>query len=144
MFEGGRLDGNFDAAIGRRDQAALGYRKAVLGALREVEDALALVEFSRQQQQALLSQQEALTDTLHHATNRYREGYSPYLEQIDAARALLGGQLTLIQAKSDQLASEVVLHQALSGGWIAAGDRAPGPGGSKATPVLPLIAIPVV
>ena len=82
---------------------------------------------SRQQQQALLSQQEALTDTLHHATNRYREGYSPYLEQIDAARALLGGQLTLIQAKSDQLASEVVLHQALSGGWIAAGDRAPGP-----------------
>ena len=39
------------------------------------------------------------------ATNRYREGYSPYLEQLDAQRGLLGAQLSLIQLRSDALSA---------------------------------------
>ncbi|HEX5389010.1 MAG TPA: TolC family protein, partial [Burkholderiaceae bacterium] len=104
----------------RRDQAALAYKKTVLSAFKEVEDALAGIARLDEQQQALLAQQAALTDTVAHASRRYREGYSPYLEQIDAERALLAVQLNLIQARADHLQAEVALHQALGGGWARA------------------------
>lgn len=120
LFEGGRLEGQFGVATARRDQAALVYKKTVLGAFKEVEDALAGIARLDEQQQALRAQQAALTDTVAHASRRYREGYSPYLEQIDAERALLGVQLSLIQARADHLQAEVALHQALGGGWAGA------------------------
>ena len=46
LFEAGRLRAQADAATARRDQAAYAYRKAVLTAFREVEDALAAVALS--------------------------------------------------------------------------------------------------
>ena len=43
---------------------------------------------------------DQLGDALRHARNRYRAGYTPYIEQVDAQRALLGVELSLVQAKS--------------------------------------------
>jgi outer membrane protein TolC len=71
------------------------------------------------------AQQDALAEGLRLATNRYREGYSPYLEQLDAQRGLLGAQLSLIQLRSDAQTARVQLFQAMGGGWQrcpAAGD----------------------
>jgi len=116
IFSGGRLEGQFDAATAQRDQAAFAYRKAVLTAFREVEDQLALIDRLGAQEQALLAQRAAVAEVLRHATNRYRAGYSPYLEQIDAQRALLSVDLALIQLRADRLTSYVALYQALGGG----------------------------
>ncbi|WP_374391617.1 efflux transporter outer membrane subunit [Sphingopyxis sp.] len=116
IFSGGRLEGQFDAATAQRDQAAFAYRKAVLIAFREVEDQLALIDRLGAQEQALLAQRAAVAEVLRHATNRYRAGYSPYLEQIDAQRALLSVDLALIQLRADRLTSYVALYQALGGG----------------------------
>ena len=60
-------------------------------------------------------QREAVADALRHATNRYRAGYSPYLEQIDAQRALLSVELAILQVRSDRLTAHVALYQALGG-----------------------------
>ena len=116
LFQGGRLQGQFDAATAQRDQAAFGYRRAVLTAFREVEDQLAVIDRLGTQETALLAQRAAVADTLRHATNRYRAGYSPYLEQIDAQRALLAVDLALIQLRSDRLTAYVALYQAIGGG----------------------------
>lgn len=116
LFQGGRLQGQFDAATAQRDQAAFGYRRAVLTAFREVEDQLAVIDRLNAQETALLAQRAAVADALRHATNRYRAGYSPYLEQIDAQRALLTVDLALIQLRTDRLTSYVALYQALGGG----------------------------
>jgi multidrug efflux system outer membrane protein len=56
---------------------------------------------------------------LRHAGNRYRAGYSSYLEQLDAERNLLSAELALLQATSDELNGLVALSQALGGGWTA-------------------------
>lgn len=117
LFEGGRLEGQFGIATARRDQAALAYKKTVLGAFKDVEDAMAGIARLDEQRQALMIQQDALVETVAHASRRYREGYSAYLEQIDAERALLGVRLSLIQTRADHLQAEVALHQALGGGW---------------------------
>jgi multidrug efflux system outer membrane protein len=116
IFQGGRLQGQFDAATAQRDQAAFAYRKTVLTAFREVDDQLALIDRLGAQEQALLAQRAAVAEVLRHATNRYRAGYSPYLEQIDAQRALLAVDLALIQLRTDRLTAAVALYQALGGG----------------------------
>lgn len=117
IFEGGRLTAQADAAGAQRDQAAFAYRRTALTAFREVEDALAAVRLVDQQILFAQSQRDALAEGLRLATNRYREGYSPYLEQLDAQRGLLGAELSLIQLRADALSARVQLFQAMGGGW---------------------------
>jgi NodT family efflux transporter outer membrane factor (OMF) lipoprotein len=117
LFEGGRLRAQADTAAARRDQAAYLYRKVALSSFREVEDALAAVQRTSEQELALRQQRDALARALVQATNRYRAGYSSYLEQLDAQRGLLSADLSLVQANSDRLTAAVSLFQALGGGW---------------------------
>lgn len=117
LFEGGRLRAGVETTAARRDQAAFAYRKAALTAFREVEDALANVASLNRQREAAEAQRSAIADALRHATNRYRAGYSSYLEELDAQRALLSADLNLVQLRSDQMTAMVTLFQALGGGW---------------------------
>lgn len=125
LFRGGQLEGQFDAATARRDQAALAYKKTVLTAFKEVEDNLSTIAYLNEQQQALQGQLAAARDALRHATNRYREGYTSHLEQIDAQRQVLAIQLAQIQLQADALQARVGLHQALGGGWEKAAPTNP-------------------
>jgi NodT family efflux transporter outer membrane factor (OMF) lipoprotein len=127
LFQGGRLTAQANAAAARRDQAAFAYRRAALTAFREVEDALAAVQRTAEQEQALSAQRNALADALRLATNRYRAGYSPYLEQLDAQRGLLAAELSLAQVRADRLNAVVSLYQALGGGWDAGSLSPPAP-----------------
>ena len=115
IFQGGRLQAQLDGATAQRDQAAWAYRSTVLGAFREVEDRMAILANLGEQQTALEAQQSAVADALRHARNRYRAGYTPYIEQVDAQRALLGVELSLVQAKADELTTLVGLYQAVGG-----------------------------
>lgn len=117
IFQGGRLTTQADAAGAQRDQAAFAYRRTALTAFREVEDALAAVRLIDAQIAFARSQRDALAEGLRLATNRYREGYSPYLEQLDAQRGLLGAELSLIQLRADALSARIQLFQAMGGGW---------------------------
>ncbi len=117
IFQGGRLTAQADAAGAQRDQAAFAYRRTALTAFREVEDALAAVRLIDRQILSAQSQRNALAEGLRLATNRYREGYSPYLEQLDAQRGLLGAELSLIQLRADALSARIQLFQAMGGGW---------------------------
>jgi multidrug efflux system outer membrane protein len=115
LFQGGRLTGQFDVATAQCDQAAYAYRRTVLTAFREVEDQLSNIDRLNAQHQALEAQRVAVADALRHAINRYRAGYSPYLEQVDAQRALLSVETALLQLQSDRLTAYVALYQALGG-----------------------------
>lgn len=117
IFNGGRIQAQVDTAAARRDQAAFGYQRVVLTALREVEDNLSAVVRTREQRVHLEAQRTALADALFHAARRYREGYSSYLEQLDAQRGVLAADLALVQARSDELSALVALSQAMGGGW---------------------------
>lgn len=117
LFEGGRLRANVEGAAARRDQAAFAYQRAALTAFREVEDTLAAVDRLAAQRVRLEAQRVALADALRHATNRYRAGYATYLEQLDAQRALLNSELSLVQLRTDQVNALIALYQAMGGGW---------------------------
>ena len=117
LFQGGRLRAGAEIAGAQRDQAAFSYRKIALGAFRDVEDALAATHHTEQQAIILERQRIAAAEGLRLATNRYRAGYAPYLEQLDAQRNLLAVELALVQARADALTARVLLFQAMGGGW---------------------------
>lgn len=123
ILNAGRLQAQADAAAARRDQAALAYARAALTAFREVEDNLAAIARLEDQRSHLAAQRAAAADALRHAQNRFQAGYSPYLEVVDAQRALLSIDLNVVQADADQLNARVGLYQAVGGGWSAPGVR---------------------
>lgn len=120
LFEGGRLTAEAEKAGAQRDEAAFAYRGTVLAAFREVEDALASAQHYDEQLAIVKAQRDTLVETLRIATNRYREGYTTYLDQLDAQRGLLSAQLSVVQIRASALSARVQLYQAMGGGWSAA------------------------
>jgi multidrug efflux system outer membrane protein len=117
IISAGRLEAGRDAAVAKRDQTAFTYRTTALTAFKEVEDPLQAVRRDEEQEQALIAQRDSLARALKLATDRYRVGYSPYLDQLDAQRGLLTAQLALVRARVDRLNALVTLYRSLRGGW---------------------------
>jgi len=117
LFQGGRLSAQADIAASRRDQAAFAYRRTVLVAFQEVEDARAAIAAAARQEAVLAAQRDVLADAFTLASSRYRAGYASYLDQLDAQRNLLNAELGIVQARADRLGATVQLYRALGGGW---------------------------
>lgn len=135
IFDGGRLRTQVDISRSRQRELVEVYRKAILTALKEVEDALgntardANLETAQRQ---ILGQAER---TLRLAELRYREGADDLLSVLDAQRTLFSTQDQLAQLRQSRLADAVGLYRALGGGWQAptAGPTSPAPCASTPT-----------
>jgi len=125
LFDGGRLDAQYDAATAQRDQAAYAYRGAVLGAFAEVENALVGTLRLQEQLDGATRRRAVLARSLGYAQDRYQAGYSSYLEQLDAQRNLYQTEIEVINLRQSQLQNRVALYQALGGGWQAPPDSEP-------------------
>ena len=68
----------------QRDEAAFAYRGVALKAFQEVEDTLASIQRLDERRQALAEEVDAYATALRVSTERYQDGYAPYLDQIDA------------------------------------------------------------
>jgi multidrug efflux system outer membrane protein len=100
------------------NQAAVAqYRKSVLTAFQEVEDALVAVQKTREQQTALEQQVEALQSAYNLADVRYQGGRASYLDKLTAQRALFESEIGLARTRRAQLKSVVQLYKVLGGGW---------------------------
>jgi multidrug efflux system outer membrane protein len=105
------------ATEAKAQQAALQYEKAIVNALREVEDALIAVQKSREQREALEQQVAALQSAFRFAEQRYQGGRSSYLDMLTSQRSLFESELALARTLQGQLVSVVQLYTALGGGW---------------------------
>ena len=117
IFDSGRRHAMIDNATARRNEAAFAYRKAALSAFQGVEDALASVRYLNDQRTAAEAQVVSQKRTRDIAHKRFQDGYSTYLNELDAQRGLLSAQLSLAQAQTDWLTAHVSLYQAMGGGW---------------------------
>ena len=120
IFQGGRNRANLQRSRAAFDEAVAAYRGRVLVAFREVEDGLAAVVRDAEQDEALVREHEAVDRALHLSTQRYREGYANYLDQLDAQRNLLSVELALVQSRLDRFNAATNLFQAVGGGWSPA------------------------
>ncbi|WP_294255589.1 efflux transporter outer membrane subunit [uncultured Comamonas sp.] len=127
LFNGGRLQGQFDAASAQRDQAAYAYRGVVIKAFGDVETALVSSQQLQAQWEHAKEREKVLGRTLGFAKDRYEAGYASYLEELDAQRNLFAVQQEVLRLRQSQLENAVALYQALGGGWQLADTAAPQP-----------------
>ena len=117
IFDGGTNKANYQASIGRRDEALANYRNTLLVALREVEDALVDHKGLATSRIALDHALSSSRETQHLSQERYDKGLSSYLEVVDAGRTVLRVQLVLDQVDAQQRITLAALAKALGGGW---------------------------
>ncbi|WP_312255559.1 efflux transporter outer membrane subunit [Stutzerimonas nitrititolerans] len=123
IFDAGRLEAGVNIAIAQRDQAAFAYRAAAMEAFSEVENSLSAEGNLRQQIERVEARRAVLERSLTLAEDRYRAGYSSYLETLDAQRNLFNTELTAVQLRERQLNALIDLYQVLGGGWQVADQR---------------------
>jgi NodT family efflux transporter outer membrane factor (OMF) lipoprotein len=123
LFSGGRLEAQYEAAGSQRDQAAFAYRRTVLTAFSEVENALAGVPRLAEQVDHAVQRRDILGRSLGYAHDRYQAGYASYLEELDAQRNLYQVEINLVTLRRTQFENMIGLYRALGGGWTAGGVR---------------------
>jgi outer membrane protein TolC len=106
-----------DISQSQRNQALYAYEKTVRNAFAEVNNSLDAITRYQEQLTELLAQQDVAQETLRIAQNRYRNGYSSYLDVLDAQRTLFSVQTSVVQVKNNLLLAQIDLYRALGGGW---------------------------
>lgn len=124
LFDGGRRQADVARARGLYEERVAQYRKTVLQAFREVEDALVSMRTLDERIVHQRSAEEASSRVALSAKARFDEGDVDYLFVVDAERTLLRNRQTLIQAEGERARATVDLVRALGGGWEAAGATA--------------------
>ena len=130
IFDGGRLRGQVDFAAARERELVETYRRSILAALTDVENALVAANRTAVQEQLQTQVREGAQRTLRLAEIRYREGVSDLLSVLDAQRTLFQAQDLLAQIRLARLAASVALYRALGGGWEAP-ERSPATASSE-------------
>lgn len=117
LFRAGSIDAVVAGADARKAQAAAQYAQAVQGAFKDVHDALNAISSSEALVVTADKRIAALREVLRLANLRYSNGYSSYLEVLNAQRDLSQAESGVIDAKRAQLAGVVALYKAVGGGW---------------------------
>lgn len=117
LFAGGRVKNGMRLSESRRVELLENYRKTILVALQEVDDALNRRAITRQQEnnQHEIVMQAELSLTL--AEIGYREGASDLQTVLDSQRSFFQAQDALVQLRLARMKAAVDLYKALGGGW---------------------------
>ena len=120
IFDSGRREARVDQATAKQKQALAQYQAAIQNAFREVNDALVNRRLNAAREQALSSSANSAKNALSVAENRYKAGYSAYLDVLDAQRVYNEASSSAIQAKQATFLATVELFKALGGDWKGA------------------------
>ncbi len=93
------------------------YRRTVMAAFEEVENALVNLDSHKKQRVELQQQVESLSVVATQTQAQLREGLVSQLELFETERSLLGAQLALLANHQQLLSDTVTLYKALGGGW---------------------------
>ena len=101
----------------RTEVAENEYRRVVMAAFEEVENALVNLKAHRRQRVELQQQSERLGVVAAQVQAQMKEGMVSQLEVFESERTLLAAQLALLANHQQILSDTVTLYKALGGGW---------------------------
>ncbi|AIF48285.1 fusaric acid resistance protein FusA [Dyella japonica A8] len=125
IFDGGRLQGQYGAAVAGYDAAVESYNQSVILAMQQVADqVVSLQSLATQQQQA---EQAVASATAAHdlALQGYRSGITEFLNVIATEATLLRDRQQLAGIQARRLDSWALLMQAIGGGLEGGTDATP-------------------
>lgn len=120
IFDGGRREAELARGHALYDERVAQYRKTVLHAFGEVEDALAAMRTLDERIVHQHGAEQASSRAARSAQSRFDEGDVDYLVVVDAERTRLRSRQALIQTQGERARATVALVRALGGGWQSA------------------------
>jgi multidrug efflux system outer membrane protein len=117
LFKGGALEGGIELARGQYDEQTALYRKAVVSAFADVEDALAAVEMETRRETAQTAVVTSARKAYDIAQAQLYSGTVDILTVLNTQRSLFQAQDLLAQARLGHAQAVVGLFKALGGGW---------------------------
>ncbi len=117
LFDFGTMDAAIQTSDFQTREALWNYRKVVMNAVREVDDALQNYDAERSRLQNLSRALTAAQRAYTLAKQRYDRGIIDFLNVLDAERQLFTLQDELTQSQEQTVTQFIALCKALGGGW---------------------------
>lgn len=112
----GRIRAGIDLAEARQQEAYLAFEKTVLEALRETETALTRYLKEEVRRQTLARSVADHRESVRLSQLRYQEGVIPFLDVLDAQRALYAADIELARSEAATSTNLIAVYKALGGG----------------------------
>jgi NodT family efflux transporter outer membrane factor (OMF) lipoprotein len=117
LFEGGQLRGQLRLRRAQQKQAAIDYRRTVLKAWQEIDDALTGYNADQNQRARIEDAVAENKVAVATAQAQYAQGAADFLNVLNADDALLASESALVQATTGTGVAIARIYTALGGGW---------------------------
>jgi multidrug efflux system outer membrane protein len=118
IFTAGRISSQVKVTEAVQQQYLYQYQQTIQIAFGEVNDALADQNLTRKQLEALNQRVLSLRTYADLARLRFDNGYSSYIEVLDAERSLFDVELSYVQTQGTLFQALINLYKAMGGGWV--------------------------
>ncbi len=119
IFDAGRIAGTVEQKRARWDELAQTYRKAVVSAFSDVENALIAVEKTAEEVEAQKVSESTARRAFVIAQEQMAGGIVDVTSVLNTQKTLFSAQDALIQARLAHLQAVIGLYKAMGGGWSA-------------------------
>lgn len=123
IFKGGAIYGQVKSAEAFHRQLLVIYQQTIQNAFRDVNDSLIDRKSTMEQLQTQNNQVKSLENYARTARLRYENGYTSYIEVLDAERSLFNAQLSQAQTKGFLFQSVVNIYKSMGGGWVTLAEQ---------------------
>lgn len=117
IFDSGRAQAKVSQATAKQKEALSYYESSIQNAFKEVNNAIVSLKEYTDQENDLKLTQDAAKKAINIASNRYKAGYSSYLEYLEAQRVYNDASIAYIQKRQLRLMASVELFKSLGGSW---------------------------
>jgi NodT family efflux transporter outer membrane factor (OMF) lipoprotein len=117
IFDGGRILGNFEFTKARQDELLQTYRKTVVSAFADVDNALVSIKETTEKLRLQREVVAASRRAFQLSEQQLRAGTADIVTVLNTQLTLFQAEDVLWQAQLARLLSFVSLYQALGGGW---------------------------
>ena len=116
LLNGRQIRTQHQVAQSKKEQAYLGYKKAILTASKEVSDALYTYESASEKLDLKKKEYEAYQLATTYSEELLVQGMATYLDVLTARESALAAELSYINTELTQLTTLVQLYRSLGGG----------------------------
>jgi len=117
IFNAGRIQAGIDAQNAQENEALIAWQKAVLTALKEVEDSLVVQSEEIKRGEKLKASLSRESHALKATQSQNASLQIDKLPLLDMQRGVLVNKIALSEHELQRLLSDVQLYKALGGGW---------------------------
>ena len=117
IFSGGSISQTIKLQEARENEGLIAYQAVILGALSEVENALASVQHGAESLDAVGKAEAAASESSKLARLRYEAGDLDFYTYLDTQRTQFNLQESKIEKTASLTTAYITLYKALGGGW---------------------------